>query len=227
MKLYNHKNGDNGQKVIDLRLAARLRHIADTQRVPARLRERVYAGLAADHIAGRRPTFRWDLLGAAGAGALATAAALAIWLAVPSPQRAVQAESWVDVAMNQVTGPALVQTNQPTFLRSWFESQAGYTIDVPNIPDATLKGGRLAYVSGIQGVAVEYEIGGQELTYLMVPQGNVMDMLAEAGDTLVTWSSRGLQMVMWKQGGGTRALVGPLPRKDLYDIADHCRRTMI
>jgi anti-sigma factor RsiW len=227
MKLHNFENGHTGQGVIDLRLAARLRHIADTQRVPARLRERVYAGLAADHIAGRRRTFRWDLLGAAGAGALATAAAVAIWFAVPSPQPAVHAESWVDVAMNQVTGPALVQTNQPAYLRSWFESQAGYTIDVPNIPDATLKGGRLAYVSGIQGVAVEYEIDGQELIYLMVPEGNAMDMLAEAGDTLVTWSSRGLQIVMWKQGGGTRALVGPLPRQDLYDIADHCRRTMI
>jgi anti-sigma factor RsiW len=228
MKLHDRQKGDIRQSAFDLRLAARLRSIADSQRAPARLRERVYAGLAVEHLtASRRWALRWDLIGAAGAGALATAAAFSIWLATPPAQPTIEAESWVDIAMNQVTGPALVQTDQPAFLRSWFESQAGYTIDVPNIPEATLKGGRLAYVNGIQGVAVEYQIHGQELTYLMVPEGNVMDMLAEAGDTLVTWSSRGYQIVMWKQSGGTRALVGPIPSNDLYDIADHCRRTMI
>ena len=223
----NQGNHENRLDVIDLRLAARLRGIADSQRAPRHLRERIYAGIAAESFAEHRRRFRWDLVGAGAGGAfLAAAAVLAIWLAVPANRPQPQAESWVDIALNQVTGGAMMQTDEPEALRSWFESQVDYAVDVPDMPDAVLQGGRLAYVGGIRGAAVEYDVHGHDLVYLMVPQGNVMDMLASQGDTLVTWSSRGYRVVMWKQGGGTRALVGSLPQKELYQIADHCRRTM-
>lgn len=229
MKLDKDDNDQRDLSAIDLRLVARLRQIADTQRAPQHLRDRVFAAIAGEHFAEKRRGIRWDLIAAATGGAfLSAAAALALWLAVPTtPPAPQQAESWVDIALNQVTGAGVMKTNQPASLRSWFESQVNYTVDVPNIPTANLRGGRLAYLGGVQGVAVEYEIGGQDLTYLMVPEGNVLDMLVEQGDTLVAWSSRGYQIVMWKQGGGTRALVGSLPRKEISDIADHCRRTMI
>lgn len=229
MKLDKDDNDPRDLSAIDLRLVARLRQIADTQRAPQHLRDRVFAAIAGEHFAEKGRGIRWDLIAAATGGAfLSAAAALALWLAVPTtPPAPQQAESWVDIALNQVTGAGVMKTNQPASLRSWFESQVNYTVDVPNIPTANLRGGRLAYLGGVQGVAVEYEIGGQDLTYLMVPEGNVLDMLVEQGDTLVAWSSRGYQIVMWKQGGGTRALVGSLPRKEISDIADHCRRTMI
>ena len=229
MKLDKDDNDQRDLSAIDLRLVARLRQIADTQRAPQHLRDRVFAAIAGEHFAEKGRGIRWDLIAAATGGAfLSAAAALALWLAVPTtPPARQQAQSWVDIALNQVTGAGVMKTDQPASLRSWFESQVNYTVDVPNIPDANLRGGRLAYLGGVQGVAVEYEIGGQDLTYLMVPEGNVLDMLVEQGDTLVAWSSRGYQIVMWKQGGGTRALVGSLPRKEISDIADHCRRTMI
>ncbi len=229
MKLDKDDNEQRDLSPIDLRLLARLRQIADTQRAPQHLRDRVLAGIAGEHFAEKRRGVRWDLIAAATGGAfLSAAAALALWLAVPTtPPARQQAESWVDIALNQVTGAGVMKTDQPASLRSWFESQVNYTVDVPNIPDANLRGGRLAYLGGVRGVVVEYEIGGQDLTYLMVPEGNVLDMLVEQGDTLVAWSSRGYQIVMWKQGGGTRALVGSLPKREINDIADHCRRTMI
>ncbi len=229
MKLDKDDNDQSDLSAIDLRLVARLRQIADTQRAPQHLRDRVFAAIAGEHFAEKRRGIRWDLIAAATGGAfLSAAAALALWLGVPTtPPAPQQAESWVDIALNQVTGAGVMKTDQPASLKSWFESQVNYTVDVPNIPTANLRGGRLAYLGGVQGVAVEYEIGGQDLTYLMVPEGNVLDMLVEQGDTLVAWSSRGYQIVMWNQGGGTRALVGSLPRKKISNIADHCRRTMI
>ena len=227
MKLHNDRNQENRADIIDLRLAARLRSIADSQRAPRHLRERIYAGIAAESSAERRQQFRWALVGSGAGGAfLAAAAAFAIWLAVPTARPPLQAESWVDIALNRVTGGAMMQTDEPESLRFWLESQVDYEVDVPDIPDAVLRGGRLAYVGGIRGAAVEYDVHGQHLVYLMVPQGSVMDMLASQGDTVVTWSSRGYQIVMWKQGGGTRALVGSLPQEELYHIADHCRTTM-
>ena len=226
MKLANDGNHENRADVFDLRLAARLRSIADSQRAPRYLRERIYAGIAAESFAERRRQFPWDLVGAGAGGALAAAAAFAIWLAVPVNRPPLQVESWVDIALNQVTGGAMMQTDEPASLRAWFESQVDYAVDVPDIPDAVLRGGRLAYVGGIRGAAMEYDVHGQDLVYLMVPHGSVMDMLASPGDTLLAWSSRGYQIVMWKQGGGTRALVSQLPQSELYQIADHCRRTM-
>ena len=216
MKLHNDRNQENRADIIDLRLAARLRSIADSQRAPRHLRERIYAGIAAEASAERRQQFRWALVGSGAGGAfLAAAAAFAIWLAVPTARPPLQAESWVDIALNRVTGGAMMQTDEPESLRFWLESQVDYEVDVPDIPDAVLRGGRLAYVGGIRGAAVEYDVHGQHLVYLMVPQGSVMDMLASQGDTMLTWSARGYQIVMWTQGRGTRALLGPLPHTEL------------
>jgi anti-sigma factor RsiW len=226
-------NLDNNEQrqmnAISLRLAARLRQIADSQRAPQHVRDRVFAGIAGEQFAERRRGIRWDLVAAATGGAfLSAAAAMILWVSVPTmPPAQQQVESWLDIALNQVTGAGVMETAQPASLESWFASQVDYAVDVPNIPDASLRGGRVAYLAGVQGVAVEYEIEGKDLTYLMVPEGNVLDMLLEQGDTLVTWSSRGYQIVMWRQGGGTRALVGSLPKQEINEIADHCRRTMI
>ncbi len=85
----------------------------------------------------------------------------------------------------------------------------------------------MAFLGGIRGAAVEYEIDGMDLTYLMVPEGVAAEAFAASSDTMVTWSSQGYQIVMWRQGGGTRALVAPMPTDRLFRIADHCRRTMI
>ena len=211
----------------DQRLVSRLKRIAEAQRAPQHLRARVYADIAAEQGRARHRWIRWDLIAAATGGALVSATvAVVIMIASGNPAQNQEASAWVDAA-HQVTGDATLETDQPAFLRSWFESQVDHTVDVPNIPDAELKGGRLAYVGGIRGAAVEYQMHGMSLTYLMVPEGNVMDLLASQGDSVLSWSSRGYQVVMWKQGGGTRALVAPMPKDELSQIAEHCRRTMI
>ena len=211
---------------LDRRLAGRLRRIAETQRAPLRLREQVFADLAADQP-GTRHRFRWDLLAAGFGGALiSAAAALTIWLATPNPTRAGADTPWLDIALNQVTGDATFLTNEPTALRTWLEARVSHDIDVPAIPNAKLKGGRLAYIAGIRGAAVEYTLNDVPLTYVMIPN-DVINMFAEAGDSVVIWSVRGQRIVMWSQGGDTRALVAAIPRDELLEIAEHCRRTMI
>jgi anti-sigma factor RsiW len=229
MKPGHQGSDDSRQDAFDMRLVARIRRIADSQRAPQHLRQRVYADLAAQSRGWRR--WRWDLIAAAAGGAaFAAAAALVIWLAGPGPRSESPVESWVDIALNQVAGDGFMQTDQPSSLQSWLESQVDYAIEVPDIPDAVLKGGRLAYLGGIRGAAVEYEVHGRQLTYLTVPREDVVQMLAERaerGDTLVAWTSRGYQMIMWRQGGNTRALVGPIPQSELYEIADHCRKMML
>lgn len=224
-----HQGHLSGQDPFDLGLIARLRRIADSQRAPQHVRQHISAGLAAQTRGWRR--WRWDLIGAAGGGAaLASAAALVIWLAAPVNRGGSPVESWVDIALNHVAGDEFLRTDQPASLQSWLESQVDFAILVPDIPDAVLKGGRLAYLAGVRGAAVEYEVGGRQLTYLMVPKEDVIEMLverAERGDTLVAWTSRGNQMIIWRQGGDTRALVGPIPQGELYKIADDCRKAML
>lgn len=231
MKSSHFRKESDHQDPFDRHLVDRLRRIAETQRAPARLREHLFAELAREQFEGRR-SFRWDLLAASLGGALVSAAAAAvIWFAAPpsavqsSPE--LSSTAWLDVAMNKVTGSASMETDQPASLRSWFESQVNHTVDVPAIPDAELLGGRLAFVGGIRGAAVEYRMHDVPLTYLMVPESYVMDMFADALDTLVTGSSQGYRIVMWKQGGATRALVAPMPLEELSQIAEHCRRTMM
>ena len=211
---------------LDRRLAGRLRRIAETQRAPRRLRDQVFADVAAEQL-DTRHRFRWDLLAAGFGGALVSvAAALTIWLATPNPVTVGDDTPWLDIALNNVTGEATFQTNEPAALRTWLEDRVSHDLDVPAIPSAELKGGRLAYVAGIRGAAIEYILNDVRLTYVMIPN-DVMDMFAEAGDSMVTWSVRGRRIVMWSQGGDTRALVAAIPRHELLKIAEHCRRTMI
>ena len=210
---------------LDKRLAGRLRMIAETQRAPRRLRDQVFADLAAEQF-NTRFRFRWDLFAAGVGGALVSAAAaLTIWLVVPNPAQVRDGTPWFDIALNNVTGEATLQTNEPTALRTWLEARVSHDLDVPAIPNAELKGGRLAYVAGIRGAAIEYTLNDVPVTYVMIPQ-DVIKMFAEEGASVVTWSARGQRIVMWIQGGDTRALIAQIPRSELLEIAEHCRRTM-
>ena len=226
MKPTNPSSESHFADPLDRRLAGRLRRIAEKQRAPQRLRDQVFADLAAEQFDARR-RFRWDLLAAGFGGALVSAAAaLTLWLAAPNPAPVRDDTPWFDIALNNVTGEATLETNDPTVLRTWLEARVNHDLDVPAIPNAELKGGRLAYVGGIRGVAIEYTLNHAPLTYMTIPH-DVMNMFAAAGDSVVTWSARGQRIVMWSQGGETRALVAPISRNELLEIAEHCRRTMI
>ena len=219
------------ESAFDQRIVSRLRNLAEVQRAPDYLRARVLADLAAEQTPKRRAWHvRWDLIGAASGGALVTATAAAVlWFATPDPQVMQTDESvrWVDVAMRQIANPPAIQTNRPASLQSWFVSEAGYSVDIPNIPDAILLGGRLARVEGIVAAAVDYQLDGVDLTYLMVPDRDMISAILERQDDMAMSSAPGYQIIMWNQGGGTRALVAPIPQDQLFQIAEHCRRTMI
>ncbi len=231
MKPFSHDETESPESAFDRRIVSRLRNLADAQRAPDYLRQRVFADLAAEPVAPKRRAWRlrWDLIGAAGGGALVSAAAAAVlWFAAsPLPLQNDVPVGWVDAAMSQTVSPPVIETDRAASLQFWFASQAGYSVDIPNIPDAKLLRGRLAEVDGILAAAVDYEIDGVELTYLMVPDRDMINSILPRRDDMALSSSPGYQIIMWHQGGGTRALVAPIPEDQLFQIADHCRRTMI
>lgn len=230
MKSFGPGDKENPESVFDRRIVGRLRNLADSRRAPEYLRKRILANLASEQ-APRRSAWRlrWDLLGAATGGALVTAAAAAMLWFASVPQAGSNDESvrWVDVAMSQITSPPAIQTDQPASLQSWFVSQAGYQVDIPDIPNAILLGGRLAAVEGVTAVAVDYRLDGVALTYLLVPDLDMISSILQRRENMAMAAAPGYQIVMWNQAGGTRALVAPIPENQLFQIAEHCRRTMI
>ena len=75
---------DSHSDPLEERLVKKLRGIAEAQRAPSHLRERIFAEMASERFV-ERCGVRWDLAAAAGGGALfAAAAAIVIWLAVPT-----------------------------------------------------------------------------------------------------------------------------------------------
>lgn len=231
MKSFGPGDETYSESAFDQRIVARLRNLAEAQHAPDYLRGRIFADLAAEQAPKRRAWHvRWDLIGAASGGALVTAAAAAVlWFATPDPQVLQTDESvrWVDVAMRQITSPPAIKTNRPAALQSWFVSEAGYSVDIPDIPGAILLGGRLAPVDGVVAAAVDYQIDGVDLTYLMVPNRDMISSILERQNNMAMSAAPGYQIIMWNQGGGTRALVARIPQDQLFEIAEHCRRTMI
>lgn len=231
MKSFGPDEKDLPESAFDRRIVSRLRKLAEAGSAPDYLRERVLADLAAEPAPPKRSVrrLRWDLIGAAAGGAMVTAAAAAVLWFTASPQASQTDESigWVNLAMSHVISPTALQTDRPTSLQSWFASQAGYSLEIPDIPEAKLLGGRLTDLEGVIAAAVDYQIDGVALTYLIVPNRDMISSILKRRDDMAMSSAPGYQIVMWNQGGGTRALVAPIPEDQLFQIADHCRRTMI
>lgn len=204
------------------KVAERLRRLAQGPPAPAALRARVLATIDQERRERERLVHhrRWAFL---GGGALVAAAAVAV-LMLASPADP------MDIAtpfVRQVTQRAAVSSAMTTGevqLAEWLASQMGSAVHIPVIPDAELLGGRVTQLGDVRTAVVDYRIHGMSLTYFHIPAVRILGRPIAEGDELLSLSSGGYEVVMWRENDSARAVVSPMSRRELQAIAEHCRR---
>lgn len=203
-------------------LKERLKRAGQATVAPRELRERVYAALTATRVAEvsrrRRRTALWALAGAA--------AAMAGWLLFhrPAPSAERMAQPFVEELLREMP-EGIVSELDPRNLARWFAERLGHAVPVLEIPGAQLVGGRIAYIDGVRSAALHYRSWGMPLIYFVVPGTSLMGReIAE--EEVVTLSSRGFEVVVWREPGAVHAVAAPLERSELVAIAQECRRKL-
>lgn len=108
-------------------------------------------------------------------------------------------------------------------LERWFAATLGGRVGVPAITGAELVGGRVAVIEGRPAAVVLYRMHGDPVTYLALRDGDgggetlsaERIMMAEAGD---------VQVALWREAGGVRAIAAAMPPDDVMAVAMECRQ---
>lgn len=198
-------------------LAARLRRLRATV-VPDTTRARLERALAAER--GRRRKRQW-LVAGGGAAVVAAAAALVLLIS-PPPMPEAATRPLVVEASAGLLDDAMV-SGELSHVEQWLGQQVGYAVELPEIDEAVVVGGRVAVVGGTPIPVAFYLLRGTPISYFALPTGDVMGAPVPGTD-VVTVSSDGYEVAVWSERGFARALVAPLPRREMVAIAKECKR---
>ncbi len=197
-------------------LVRRLGRLA-TVTAPAGLRARIAAALETARPARGR---RWAV-----AGVSAALAAAALGLVVLRPT-SVPPEATRPLVVEARVGldEAAMASSDLAQIEAWLAERLGYRVVVPDITDATPVGARIATLGGASiPMAVYVYANGMPLSYFALPSGELMGVPVPGRDVLAV-SSNGHQVALWTEQGLVRAVVAPMHREALIEIARECQR---
>jgi anti-sigma factor RsiW len=108
------------------------------------------------------------------AGALAAAAAIAVWIQLRSPD-------WGRVVVDELESrhltafakarPCDFESPDPAAVRAWIADHLGREVEVPTVPGATLLGARHCTLSGTPTVSLMYRRGPEAISLFVSPPG--------------------------------------------------------
>ena len=201
-----------------MKLSHRLRQLAATRHAPPELKERILAALDAEDRANSKVVpiasrIRWRLVG----GGVLAAAAAAIILTISRPD---VAASLVQEHLRALTPDGAYEGSDLVAAANWLESQIGYPVDIPDIAEARLTGARVATIGSVRAAAVVYQLHGQRLTYLAMPE----DTPPIESDDVTTMASSGYHVAVWTESGGPRAVVAAMSEDEIAAVAEECKR---
>ncbi len=122
----------------------------------------------------------------------------------------------------EAAAPALTSADADA-LEKWLEPQVGFRVEIPAIARASLMGGRVAVLDGARGVVLVYDLDGTRLTYFALPTRDAWSR-GLTSEAVTPVSRNGYELAMWTERGATRALVAPMQRVAVLEVAEDCRR---
>jgi anti-sigma factor RsiW len=118
---------------------------------------------------------------------------------------------------------AELSSAEASLVQRWLETRVGYPVEVPNISGAVLDGGRVVSANGSKLAAVNFRLHGKPLTYIAMPTAEVMGSHIK-NEFVETTSLNGYNVATWIERGTARAVIAPMPRRDVAAIARECKR---
>lgn len=209
--------------VAEMRAAAEeLRAAAPRPQAPPAVRERVFSAIAqarAEGIAVRQRSRRRARAGLALA-VLAAVAGAGMWWARNEAQDPPWRSPIAAVAEDHVRALSDdgIASSDPRAVAEYLAGRVPFAVSVPLIPEATLEGGRLCFLTGRRGVALRYRVDGKVVSYYVMPEP--VDRRPDPDPHLFHHGSgAGYNVVAWRDAGLLHALVSDLPAARLADLA--------
>jgi hypothetical protein len=197
--------------VRDRRLGERLAGLPHPA-APDVLRARVGARLHRD----RRAILRWS-----GVGMAAVAAALALVVLGRGDPMDAMAAPFASAARATDSASLAMPTDSPDALGAWFASTGAGQVTVPAIAGAELVGGKVEMIHGHRAAVVLYRMHGDPLAYFAMPDSAVSPGEMDRG---IAMSEDGeMQVALWREPGGVRAVAAAMPESDIMAVATKCR----
>jgi hypothetical protein len=184
---------------------------------PAALRRSIERLLTAERL----PT-RWSVRRVAwlAAGLAAAALAIAIGLNSSGPDLA---RPFAMQAVRPAAPGASISSTSFQEVEGWLRLRTGMAVRLPEIPEADLEGGRVVEVEGVTTGAAVYDVGGISLIYFAVPALEISGTALDVAAGIVLGSAEGVEVAVWSEPGGIRAVAASMSRADLRAVAADCR----
>ena len=112
-------------------------------------------------------------------------------------------------------------------VEAWLRLRTGTALRLPEIPEADLEGGRVVEMDGVLTAVAVYNLRGTSLTYFAVPASEVSGTPLDVAAGIVAGSAQGVEVAVWSEPGGIRALAASMSRSDLRSVAADCRNKAI
>ena len=111
------------------------------------------------------------------------------------------------------------RTANAAALRQWLAGRVRFSIAVPALPGAALRGARVYERDGWRVAGLEYDVGGVPLSYVMVPSE---ESPTEEPVRFRHTRRGGYGVVSWHVGGVLHVLVGDFSNAELARLAKAC-----
>lgn len=216
---------ENFQRIIKSKLPA--------QPVPNRLRERTLSTLASERERQSQPRIRRFfqrrsvLLGTA---ALVLILSVAFFLdSIFRNQRAelnpvVNTLIQDHISSKLRTHPFDVQSSDRGELERWFATRVDFAVNIPQLEDATLVGGRLCLVAGKRVASLTFEKDNVPITMYILDREvlNVSSLKAidvSKNRRIYHGDAKGCNLILWEERGLVYGLVSDLHERELLELA--------
>jgi anti-sigma factor RsiW len=210
------------------RLSERIRAAAPRPHAPVEVRDRVFKAIARARTGASASRGATPWRRRVGLGLVAMVLLAGTWLGYDATHRRATPvsdvlSSIVEDHLRAQSGSGLASSDSLEVAR-WLADRLPFAVQVPIFPEARLRGARLLLVNRQSGAVVEYAIGGESLSYYVLP--------THSGDATASRQIRvtarfGYHLATWEDAGLTHALVAVLPEAKLLALARYCIHQMM
>ncbi|MFN2398136.1 MAG: hypothetical protein ABR543_05775 [Gemmatimonadaceae bacterium] len=202
-------------------MSALVRGAAPCDRAPAEVRRRLFTTLARERTGTgpaqpRMRSVEWRL--AAFAALVVFGAGI---LARPGDDAASDRLGRMAEDHARASGDVRLASDDPVALSRWLEPQVYFAVHVPVLPEARLRGARIAALDGRRVAVIEYELSGVGLSYFIVRD----DEPGSNGGEVIHFDRgmlSGYAAVTWRDPGRLHVMISGLPEARLETLAKIC-----
>lgn len=117
-------------------------------------------------------------------------------------------------------GGLSIRSSDPSEIARWLKGRLPFAMLVPVFVDAHLRGARVLELDRTHGVLIEYGIGDEPISYLVLSSPDAARLRGDPVLRAAVWD--GYRIESWNEPGLIHAMIGHVPASTLRHLATDC-----